>query len=346
MGHPAIDNTTPFALETVFLTDEDGRPVVVPVVKATYCIEKSGRLSLAEHQLPVNLVGERWGSSEGSSYKYEPESALAKPGTDVALIGSAHARTRGTRELEVGFRLGHLQKTARVVGDRTWVKRIGGFIVSTDPAPFERMPLTYERAFGGWDRTLSDAARHSFEPRNPVGTGFRRARGSFEDGIRLPNVEDPRHPLRNFGDTPPPTGFGFTSPDWQPRAALSGTYDDTWMRTRMPALPHDFDRRFFNAGSPGLVSERPLRGDEAVGATNITPTGELSFRLPRVPLPSCSVDVRPAGRRTSTTTLDTVIVDADERLLILLWRGAPVPGEAHQVQNVSVAVDGVPLHTQ
>ena len=91
----------------------------------------------------------------------------------------------------------------------------------TKPEPFERIPLIYERAFGGWDRSHPETEKHGFEPRNPVGTGFRAKRGKFEKGIRLPNLEDPQRPLKGHRDKPPPTGFGFISPHWPPRAALA-----------------------------------------------------------------------------------------------------------------------------
>ena len=51
MGHPEIKNKTPFAVEVVFLTDEEGRPLWVPLIQATYRIEDtvlwSGRKSIS-----------------------------------------------------------------------------------------------------------------------------------------------------------------------------------------------------------------------------------------------------------------------------------------------------------
>ena len=347
MAHPAIDNQTPFAFAPVFVADEDGRPVVVPVVKATYEIGRAGRLALAEAQMPVNLAGELHGPPGASSWKYEPEIALAKPGTDVVLIGAAHAAARITRELDVSFRLGTLEKTVHVSGDRTWVKRIGGGIGTTDPTPFESIPLVWERAFGGWDRAHAAPEKHVCEPRNPVGTGFRHRRSGFEEGLSLPNLEDPRHLLRSFGDTPPPAGFGFVSPDWQPRAAFAGTYDAAWMRTRMPRLPRDFDRRFFNAAAPGLVSATPLRGDEPVLVRHATAAGELAFRLPRVPAPRCTIASNRRADQHVETRLDTVIVDTGASRLLLLWRGpAPVPAAPHEVSAIVVEAEGIPIHTQ
>ena len=139
--------------------------------------------------MPVNVRGEYWGDPEMSSYKYEPETAFIKPATDIVLIGHAYAPKPRVTEVDVSLRVGPMEKVVRVVGDRYWVKRFG-MTFKTKPEPFERMPLIYERAFGGWDRSHPNPEKHSFEPRNPVGTGFRAKRGKFEEGIRLPNLED------------------------------------------------------------------------------------------------------------------------------------------------------------
>jgi hypothetical protein len=336
MGHPAIDNRTPYAFEAAFAAGEDGRPLLVPIVQATYSLDADGGLALAEKQLPVKLAGEPYGEPGVSSYKYEPQFAFAKAATDVVLIGSAHASAGGATEVYVRARVGPLDKTVRVSGDRFWVRSLG-LIAMTAPEPFESIPLIYERAFGGWDRSHPDPARHAFEPRNPVGTGFRSSQGHFEEGVRLPNIEDPRRPVREYGDAPAPAGFGFTSPDWQPRAALAGTYDEAWMNGRMPLLPVDFDRRFFSAASLGMVSPGHLRGNEPVRIENASARGTLAFDLPGLAPPRCRV--RLAGRRDRAveTSLDTVIVDTDCHSVLLLWRGSlGLGGGPHDVVSIQV----------
>jgi hypothetical protein len=319
MGHPSIENKTPFSVEPVFLADEDGRPLLVTVAKATYSLLDDGRVLLADEQVPVNLSGEYWGEPGESSYKYEPEGAFAKPATDIVLIGHAHARLAGDTAVSVTLHLGDMRRTIKVTGDRTWVKSLGS-ISMTSPEPFERLPLVYERAFGGWDRSLPDPQRHACEPRNPVGTGFRLKSGNFEEGIRVPNLEDPQHCISKYGDAPPPAGFAFTSPDWQPRAGFAGTYDDVWMKQRMPFLPLDFDRKFFNAASPGLIVPGFLKGNESVLIENATAAGRLSFQLPGVAAPACRVELRGTSARNLTTQLDTVLINTDDRLLFLIWR--------------------------
>src|ERR1035438_5423849 len=197
MGHAEIENRTPFAFEASIAADEEGCPLLVPIVKATYAIQRDSSLTVAEKQMPVTLAGQLYGKPGVSSYKYEPECAFMKPATDVALIGFAHAPAVGATEVYVSLCAGSLEKTVRVVGDRFWYRSMG-MTVATAAEPFETIPLTWERAFGGWDRSHPDKEKHTFEPRNPVGTGFRSKHGRFEDGVRLPNIEDPRRPMRDY----------------------------------------------------------------------------------------------------------------------------------------------------
>ena len=241
MSHPQIDNDTSFRFESIPLIDEQDQSIILMLVKATFKVGASH----AQEQSPINLSGTFWGDPLNSSYTYEPETAFIKLATDVVLIGHAHALRTNVKDVPVSLQVGPLKKTIRVIGDRVWGKALGKTMM-TNPMPFEKIPLIYERAYGGWDRSHSNPEKHTFEPRNPVGTGFRSKIGNFEEGIRLPNLEDPRHPLKSYGDTPPPAGLGFTSPNWQPRAAFAGTYDEQWMKERMPLLPTDFDRRFFS----------------------------------------------------------------------------------------------------
>lgn len=337
----ADENGREFAHETQYSMDENGCELLIPVIKATYCIEPGDHLALAEEQIAVNPVGECWGKPEESSYKYEPEVAFIKLSTDVILIGSAYAQNAGSTQVDVGLYVGPLKKTVRVIGDRFWVKTLGMAFVS--PAePFESIPLIYERAFGGWDRSNSDPKKHSFEPRNPVGTGFRGKHGKFEEGLRLPNLEDPRRPIMSYDDSPPPAGFGFTSPNWQPRSNFAGTYDDAWMKERMPLLAKDFDRRFFNAASLGLVAPGYLNGDESVVVENASPEGRISFSLPGVPAPQCRVELKGRKDETLETRLDTVVINTDEKLLFLIWRAhLLLRSGPHDVVSIEVQTENM-----
>jgi hypothetical protein len=336
MPHFAVRNHTPFAYDSLALTDEEGVPQFVMLVQASFSIGPGGALSLLEEQPAPNVGGEWYGDPAEASPRLEPQMAFVKPSTDVVLLGHAHAQGRGATEVTVGVRVGPVSKVARVIGDRFLVRRSGATAISA-PAPFEKMPLIYERAFGGWDRRDADARHHRCEMRNPVGVAFRAGASSDDDELRLPNLEHPEQPFRAYGDTPPPVGFGFIGPNWEPRLRFAGTYDIAWDRQRKPLLPADFDRRFFNAASPGLVTPRYLLGNEAVVVVGASPENRVAFELPGVPPPVCVVDVRGRKSLPVPTNLDTVIVDMDRRVLTLMWRGhLAVRNGPHDVLSVAV----------
>ena len=336
MSHPEIENRTKFHFEFLPLADENGSPLIVPTVKATYQIQHGTPPILAEEQIPLNIGGEYWGNPDSSSYKYEPEIAFTKPTTDVVLIGHAHAPNVGATVVNVGIQIGPIQKTVRVTGDRFLIKRSGNATLY-GPKPFEKIPLVYERAFGGWDRSHPNPGKHTFDPRNPVGVGFGYPNGKTDEPVRLPNIEDPKRPWKRWGDRPPVAGFGFIAPHWQPRSSFAGTYDKKWNDTRKPLLPVDFDRRFFNAASPGMIAPGYLRGDEHVTIINASPSGRLSFILPSIPPPWCAIALRDGKRETLQTQLDTVIIDLNENLIFLLWRtNLVVPNGPFDVQAIEI----------
>lgn len=319
MGHPKIHNETPFEFAPLFLADAQGHPLFVPLLKATFTIGADGRLGVAPKQVPVSIGGEFWGAPEDSSYRLAPEGVTCKPATDVVLIGHAYPAHPGDRETLVGLRVAALRKIVRVFGDRWWVNTAGRVLMS-EPLPLERIPLRWERAFGGWDRGDPDPRRHACEARNPVGTGFRRRWNDAERSLALPNLEDPRHPIGSLTDRPPPAGFGFVAANWQPRAALAGTYDADWMQHRRPLLPTDFDPRFLNAAPPDQQVPGHLRGDEPIAVVNASPRGRLDFWLPGLGPPTFEVALRGGRTRTLVPVLDTLVIDADAAEVALSWR--------------------------
>jgi hypothetical protein len=100
-----------------------------------------------------------------------------------------------------------------------------------------------------------------------------------------------------------PAGFGFIAGDWQPRLALAGTYDEAWTKKRAPLLPKDFDRRFFNAATPGLVTADYLAGNEKVLVLGATAEGRWEFRLPGIEAPRCLVATKTDPDRELVTNL-------------------------------------------
>jgi hypothetical protein len=70
---------------------------------------------------------------------------------------------------------------------------------------------------------------------------------------------------------------------------------------------------------------------------NVTSAARLAFRLPAVSPPVCSVVLRGHQDIQVSTNLDTVIVNSDERQVILIWRGyAAAAGGPHDVTAIDV----------
>lgn len=341
MGHPEIDNRTPFDFAPVFVADEEGRPVVATLVKATLVVDPKGRVHLAAKQEPVDFAGKYNGEPGKNSVRREPEVAFTKPGTDCVLQGHA-VSPRPVPQLDLGFRVGPLTKVARVFGDRRWEPGLLGNKISP-PRPFERMPLLWERAFGGWDRTPEKEEHHQGEPQNPVGVGFVAKKGKPVPGAPLPNLEDPRELLTSQAGRVTPVGFGFTGHHWQPRAKFGGTFDEAWEKERAPRLPKDFDRRFFLAAAPGLSTATHLLGNEPVVVIGATPEGRWEFSLPGIQAPRCAVALRQGPVQDLQTALDTVIVDADLRQVVLLWRAFTTLRQGpHDVRAFTITADNIP----
>ncbi|WP_437498727.1 DUF2169 family type VI secretion system accessory protein [Sorangium sp. So ce1099] len=314
-----LQNEAPFAATIGLFPDTDGVETLYVVVRATFALAGSA-LKIAEKQRPIRLVDEYRGDPARSSLAHAGEMHLQKPSTDVVLLGDAWApQARPASECDVMLRVGEVRKVVRVFGDREWKGALGE--KASSPAPFTRMPLVYERAFGGVLELDPETKRATIEPRNPAGVGFARRGKQGEPAARqLPNIEDPAHLIAHPSDTPPPAGFGYIAPAWEPRRSFAGTYDDAWRKTRAPYLPQDFNPRFFNVAHPDLVCRRYLEGGEPVEIVNASPAGILRFRLPRCQL---GAEVRIAGAiERPALRLETVVLEPNDGVIGLLWRGA------------------------
>jgi len=311
-----VDNRTPFAAERGWVRDRNGAEVWLVAVKCTFDIKPDGTTEVSPDQPPVLRVPEYTDEPGKSSLKYEADLVLTKTTTDVVAIGHAYApEGRPVAQMEVGLRVGPIQKVVRVSGDRTW----GGHGASP-PRPFAKMPLTYERAFGGVD-ARSEHPDRDWDWRNPVGTGFAVSRDNLA-GVALPNIEYPDEVVGAWSDRPRPAGFGPVGSHWQPRAGLAGTYDDDWMKKRRPLLPDDFDDRFFQYAPEDQQAPAFLRGGEPVVLYRLTPEGDLRFFLPKVVL---GFDTRfYDGTREihKMRRLHAVILEPDYPRVSLVWHTA------------------------
>jgi hypothetical protein len=273
-----IANDTPFAVATLRWPDVDNKPKLTVVVKATFLMAREGEeVRLTPKQLPV-FNNDIMTAAKPPSIRFESDLVPFKPCTDVVLVGRAYApEGKPVTEIVAGLRVGQVRYGVAVIGDRKWQTQLLERPTISYTQPFLTMDLVYERAFGGFDKPAGLYCKE-----NHVGTGFIGKRsGERVEGLRLPNLEDPRNLINAWNSRPRPAGFGFYGRSWAPRLAYAGTYDEKYMKERHPLLPADFSYRFFNGAHPDLQVGGYLRGDEEVDLLNVcSEASRLHFQLP------------------------------------------------------------------
>lgn len=313
-----VDNRTPFAAERGWVRDRDGAEIWLVAVKATFDIKADGSTEISKEQPPVLRLPEYHGEPGKSSIKYEADLVLTKNTTDVLVVGHAYAPVGYTATgLDVGFKVGTITKMLRVFGDRRW-DIDGGW---TNAKPFEKMPLVYERSYGGID-PRSENPERDWDWRNPVGTGFAISRANLA-GVALPNLENPNRHIQSWSDRPDPAGFGPLCSHWQPRASFAGTYGDDWLKNRQPLLPEDFDDRFYQCAPLDQQTPYFLSGGEPAGLSGLTPDGKvLRFTLPKIYLGFETRFYDGSHEIHKNRNLHTVILEPDFPRVSLVWHTA------------------------
>jgi hypothetical protein len=311
----ALTNKTRFVAERTFARDRDGAEVFIVAVKATFIIGDDGTTRVAGEQEPIAHAPVHYGEPGRSSLRYETDLTLTKKSTDVLVHGHAYALGgEPAIGVEASIRIGAFAKRVVVIGDRTWEDAFSGLRL-TDPIPFERMPLTWERAYGGIDAAADPPLVHE---QNPVGRGFAISARSLV-GRPAPNLEDPDDLITSWQKQPRPMGFGPIAREWSLRRELAGRFDERWERERRPLVPADFDDRFYQAAP--LDQQLPaLVGGEPVELRHLTRSGLLRFELPRVRL---GFRTKLDGKTVRhAATLHTVILEPDQARVIMVWQTA------------------------
>lgn len=333
----ALDNHTPFAAERTWLRDKSGAHRWMVAIKATFTLEQSGKVSIADEQLPVLHAPEFYGNPESSSVRYESDLVLDKPTTDILLNGHAYApRGLPLKKLDVSLRVGPVFKTLVVYGMRVYCRGLTGLALSS-PVEFVKRHLTYEWAYGGMDLSPADNKRRAMDARNPAGKGVT----SNPSGL----LDKPGHSIEYPSGTPSrvgPAGFGAIASHWSPRREWAGTYDSAWEANRKPLMPLDYDERHVLCAPVDQQSSAHLQGGENVELIHLTPSGVLRFALPRVTLRIHSFFG--SKHREQTSRLATVLLEPDEGRLIMLWQSSlSVPekdAEYLDVARIEATLDG------
>jgi len=286
-----------------------------------------GATAVAKDQVEPTLVPKFLGDPATSSLEEDTDFVPTKPTTDIMLHGHAFAPNGNpARQVDVSLSVGPIKKSLRVYGDRTWK---AGLLTSksSEPEPFQKMPIVYERAYGGLFPRSSVPSGLVGDAHNPAGIG---AAGNLV-GTKLPNIE----PVTGSGGRGKPAGFGPIARHWSPRRELAGTYDDRWKHHRMPLPPDDFQDTFYQCAPRDQQAPAYLQGGEPVELLNLTPSGQLRFTLPRVRLTLYAA----IGASTQETQpqLHTILLRPDAPTVALTWHAAfPCRNQVHKIEEIVV----------
>ncbi len=321
--------------------EPSGRELLVVVVKGTFRMPATPgeRLRLHEEQAPLVMSDVFFGAPGLSAPRYESDFAPHKRRCDVLLNGHAYApKGRPAERVTVGVKVGNWSKSFAVVGDRVWFT--SGGARATAPVPFRKMPLTYDRAFGGRDEHSEDPAKHAFFAPNPAGVGFHKhLNAAWLQGSPLPNTEEIDTEVTRPDGNYRPMSFGILGRHWDPRYRHAGTYNQHWVEEVFPFLPEDFDEQYYQCAPPDQQLPLPS-GEQSVVLLNLTPDGQKHFVVPHFEAP-IYIFPKKQPREELTASADTLFIEPDLERVTLTWRVArPLKKSMHEIAQVMVGRKG------
>ena len=331
----SVSNNTPFPALAFRQYTLGGRLNGVVVATGEFQLFADGSLELVDPQPGVRTADRYDGDPLSSDLVAPTDLAPFRPGTDVTLLGAAYTPDgQPLPDWTCCLRVGTLSKTLRVHGPREWQRRPtrSGFFRrrrDTPPdwdlgpaSPVAHVVLSWTGAVGG--RRWIDDAKADCHPSNPIGRGLIPLDiPEDRETWTAPVIEAADDPVQDPYSLPEPDNLAPVAPFWHPRQRHAGTYDNSWLSTRHPLLPVDFDYRFWQAAPPGLISPVWLCGGEPFELHNLIRRYPLMRgRLPRVEM---GVSLRRRnGLRLARMVLDGVQFDLrpGRGRIRLSWRTA------------------------
>jgi hypothetical protein len=237
----------------------DGERRIGLVTKRTYTFQDGGGCDVAgeERQEPVSfgeVVYEEVEPPQVSPVRMDCDLFAFRRKTDLVIQGSAYTYFSGVRMTHVTVRLGSFERTIRVYGERQLARGLDGALRFSEPAPFDSIPVRYDRAYGGVDvtelrrrpaprmlvelaQTVPNLPIDTDTPfhyaRNPCGRGF--LIHDDEESLaaaKVPNLEFPHDPItpqrlaagsiHGWVDAPLAACMDWQSAGWFPRIAYLG----------------------------------------------------------------------------------------------------------------------------
>jgi len=283
-------NNTPFAAAGFEHFHRDGQLMGIIVCRASYDLAHDGSLSLRNEQ---NLIyaDEFSGPVQNSALLKAGDIIPFRPNTDITITGFTYAPdARRSQSWTFGIRIGLYERILRCYGPRDWVpagvKNGKPAWHLTEPAMVDRVLLDYRYAQGS---VVFGAPVDNVSQDNPIGAFLLDPDITPKNAV-VPAalIENPAQPVCNPFIQTAPQGLSPVSPFWKTRLRFAGTYSDIWQEKREPELPQDFDYRFYQAASPGMIYRGFMAGDEKIVLHQLTyGGGATDFCLPAIQPYAC-----------------------------------------------------------
>lgn len=334
------------------------------VVKRSFDLEPGQVLRPRGLQRPLFMADVYAEPSEPSRSALLHASDLCPPkaACDVILVGHCHPADGAVATCKVRLRFGDtLDKTVLIVGDRAVWQRPGEQSARVSkPKPFEAMPLSWPRAYGGTPLYEGHPVPH---PANPAGVGLWLTPGPDAEAPErwgaLPNLEHPNAPLQMnalvigagaLDEAAAPAAFGWIPAHWAPRKHRAGQdprFESVYRRVTagvpegVPKTPFKVrDSKYYNAAPDDQIVPYPSGGEQVI-IENVHPEhSRLEFSIPST---APKLEWSEGGAwKAVTLQLDTVVIDTDRLCVELVWRGTS-PSETRNlldVESIGLKVDG------
>ena len=320
-----LRNLTPFSVHLFRGVVDDDTMVAVVACRFTCSVQRDGGLVPLEVQEPVRANAEEL--PEGI---FDDDSAPLKPGVEVVVLGDALPVPGPTAtRMTVRLLVGEAAREISVVGDRVWEPALGvdrdeavsrsraghhdlDALRSSAPEPFERMPVTWERAFGGVAEQYDEDGFAGLLP-HPENTGGAGYYAYLEQalGSALPNLEGPAA-VSHWRQRPRPMGLSPLGPMTKVRVARG--YDADHEQGTVEVLPQSY------LSAPPEQCFEDLEPGTQVEVRGMSPSGSLHFAIPDLPV---EVDVQTGPRRSRLPCrLDTVELHPNEERVAFVLRAA------------------------
>ncbi len=310
-------NLTNLPGEILVASTSDREQLAMVASKITYRLNGEGGLD------PVDIT-QMWPvyiePAIFNGVNFLPELEYRKKGVDLLVFGEAVApRREQIRRMTVRIECGPVDYRIEVFGDRSWKKSLGRFKM-TESQPFQRMPLTNDRAFGGKVLLAGEEAQHGS---NPEGRGYCSSKKEV-DGKPLPNLEHPDALIRSWKDTPVPACL------YKPKGLLldakgPGSLEELAKSPDPLDLPRAVATRAFNQTVPGLICPAGQLG-RFLRLSGFDANGDVIFPLP--PERSIPGEAGPAvhvsiGSLKSRfpLSISTVVALVPRRVLVVTYLG-------------------------